>query len=209
VTSGRYGVAHLDDLESVAVAGVNWRPVRRRFGITAFGVNAYTGDTGEHVVEEHTEARLRHEELYVVLRGGARFTLDGEELDVESGGLVFVRDPEVRRAAVARSDGTTVLGLGARPGEPYTASAWEYYFAAQPAYDARDFVAAYDIAAEGLPAHPDSAPLHYQLACFAARDGRDDLARQHLERAFGLDDATRQWAAEDADLDSLRGAPPL
>ena len=55
-----------------------WRPVRRRLGITAFGINAYTGEPGENVVEKHDEERLGHEELYVVVSGRARFELDGE-----------------------------------------------------------------------------------------------------------------------------------
>jgi quercetin dioxygenase-like cupin family protein len=205
----RYAVAHVDELDRIEVAGVNWRPVRRRFGIRAFGVNAYTADTGEHVVEEHDESRLRHEELYVVLTGRARFTLDGEELDAPAGTLVFLRDPEVRRAAVAVEDATTVLGVGARPGEAFTPSAWEWYFAAEPAYRAKDFARAYDIAAEGLEVVPDSAPLHYQLACYAALAGREDDARDHLTRAFDLDERTRAWAEGDEDLVSLKGKPPL
>ena len=191
------------------MAGVNWRPVRRRFDIGAFGVNAYTGDTGEHVVEEHTEARLRHQELYVVLTGHARFTLDDEDVDAPSGTLVFIRDPDVRRAAVAVADGTTVMGIGAKPGEAYSPSAWEYYFAAEPAYAAKDFGGAYAIAAEGLELAPDSPPLHYQLACYAALGGEEKKAREHLTRAFELDEKTREWAAKDSDLDSLRGKPPL
>ena len=47
-------------------------PVRRTFGITAFGINAYTAKTGEHVVEEHDESRLGHEEVYAVIAGRAR-----------------------------------------------------------------------------------------------------------------------------------------
>lgn len=205
----KYGVAHIDELDRIEVAGVNWRPVRRRFDIRAFGTNAYTAQTGEHVVEEHTEERLEHEELYVVIAGHARFTLDGEDIDAPAGTLVFVRDPTVRRGAVAQSDGTTVLGIGGRPGEPYEVSAWEYYFAAEPAYNAKDFDGAYATAAEGLELAGDSAPLHYQLACYAALGGREEKAREHLERAFALDEKTRAWAAKDADLDSLRGRPPL
>jgi hypothetical protein len=205
----KYAVAHIDELDRIEVAGVNWRPVRRRFDIRGFGVNAYTADTGEHVVEEHDESRLRHEELYVVLTGRALFRLDGEEVDAPAGTLVFLRDPALRRGAVAAEDGTTVLGVGARPGEAFTPSAWEFYFAAQPAYDARDFDRAYDIAAEGLTVAPDSGPLHYQLACYAALAGREEQARGHLTRAFDLDEATRKWAERDDDLDSLRGKPPL
>ena len=53
--------------------GFVWRPVRRHFGIRAFGVNAYTAhETGGRIVEEHTESSLGHEEIYLVLRGRAR-----------------------------------------------------------------------------------------------------------------------------------------
>lgn len=205
----KFESAKIDELERISVAGVNWRPVRRRFGITAFGTNAYTGDAGEHVVEEHTEARLRHEELYVVLRGHARFRLDDEELDAPAGTLVFVGDPEVKRSAVAVADGTAVLGIGGKPGEAYAISAWEYWFAAQPAYEANEFDRAYEIAAEGLEVAPDSGALHYQLACYAALAGDEQRARDHLARAFTLEERTREWAARDEDLDSLRGKSPL
>ena len=205
----KYGVAHIDGLDRIHVAGVNWRPIRRRFDIRAFGVNAYTADTGEHVVEEHTELANGHEELYVVATGAACFTVDGEETEAPAGTLVFISDPAARRGAVARSDGTTVVGIGGKPGEAFTVSAWEYYFAAEPAYNAKDFVQAYAIASEGLAHVPDSGPLHYQLACYAALGGDDAKARDHLSRAFELDEKTRKWAEGDSDLDSLRGRPPL
>jgi mannose-6-phosphate isomerase-like protein (cupin superfamily) len=80
-----YQVAHLDDLDRLPVEhGLEWRFIRRRFGIRAFGVNAYTAEKpGDWVVEEHTETQYQHEELYVVVRGRARFTLDGEEEALE------------------------------------------------------------------------------------------------------------------------------
>ena len=51
-----YEVVHLDELDRFPVddEGLLWRPVRRRLGITAFGMNAYTAEKGdERVVEEH------------------------------------------------------------------------------------------------------------------------------------------------------------
>src|SRR5258708_5060252 len=33
---------HLDGLDAIPVAGVVWHPVRRRLGIRAFGINAYS-----------------------------------------------------------------------------------------------------------------------------------------------------------------------
>ena len=44
------------------------------------------------MVEEHTEERLGHEEVYVVVAGRATFVLDGEEIDAPAGSLVFLRD---------------------------------------------------------------------------------------------------------------------
>src|SRR5436190_17912864 len=77
-----YEVAHVDELEELPINNAEfvWRPVRRRFGITAFGTNAYTGKAGQRVVEEHYE-RDNHQEMYVVLRGRATFTLGDDEVD--------------------------------------------------------------------------------------------------------------------------------
>jgi len=90
----------LDEIEAIPVAGVRWKPVRRTLGIEAFGINAYTGDAGEHVVEEHDEqggGAGRHEEVYAVISGRATFTVAGDEIDARPGTLVFVRDPAARR----------------------------------------------------------------------------------------------------------------
>ncbi len=99
-----YEVAHLDELESLPVNNgeFTWRPVRRRFGISAFGTNAYTGDRGKRVIEEHHE-RDGHEEMYVVLRGRATFALGDDEVDAPAGTLVFVQ-PGTRRGAVGEPE---------------------------------------------------------------------------------------------------------
>ncbi len=69
--------ARLVDLDRVPLGdGIEWRPLRRRFGITGFSANAYSGrEVGDHVIEPHDEASPgsgRHEELYVVLSGRGR-----------------------------------------------------------------------------------------------------------------------------------------
>lgn len=56
---------------------------------------------------------------------------------------------------------------------------------------------------------PGSGSLQYQLACYAALAGQEKRAREHLSRAFELDERARGWAARDEDLDSLRGKFPL
>ena len=195
-------VVAISDLDRVPVAGVFWRPLRRTLGITAFGTNAYTADAGEHVVEEHTEGS-GHEEMYVVLSGRARFTLGDCEREVGAGSIVFFDDHTELRGAVAIEDGTTVLAVGGMPGT-ITPSAWEWRFAAEPAYDAGDYERAYAICAEGLEAHPDDAALHYQLACFSNLGGNPDRAREHLRRALASDpERVRRWASDDKDLEGV------
>jgi hypothetical protein len=107
-----------------------WLPLRSTLGVEAFGVNAWVGrDEGDDVIEEHDEINddpaLNHEELYVVIEGQATFTVDGNEFDAPRGTLVFVKDPSITRHAVARSPGTTILAIGATPGEVFTPSPWE------------------------------------------------------------------------------------
>jgi AraC-like ligand binding domain len=196
-----YRLARLEELERIPVAqGLEWRPVRRRLGIRAFGVNAYTAEKpGDWVVEEHTEERLGHEELYVVVHGRARFTLDGEEVDAPAGTLVYVSDPGVTRVAAAEEAGTTVLAVGAKPGEPFTPSAWEWYFQAyqQPVEQGIETVRG------GIQELGESGPLYYHLACLEARADRLDDARAHLARAVELDPGLEATAARDDDLKEL------
>src|SRR5215213_633219 len=144
----------LDDLEPIHAAGLHGLPLRHELGVHAFGVNAYRGPAaGDDVIEEHTEEGLGHEELYVVLTGRARFTLDGEALAAPAGTVVFLPDPATRRHAVAEEPGTTVLALGGKPGEGYEVSAWEWRYRAQRHFAAREWEQAEATVREGLAAH--------------------------------------------------------
>ena len=201
-----YEIASLTELESVKAAGtLRWTPLRKHFGITAFGISAYTAaDVGQDVVEEHTEEKLGHEELYVVLTGRATFVLDGEEKDVPAGSAVFLRDPKVKRYARAEEPGTTVLAVGGKPGS-HEVSAWEYFFTAYGVVDEDPERAIAEIQA-GLAGRPDHAGLHYHLACIYSRAGRLDEARTALDRALELDPKLQTWVDEDEDLEPLRVA---
>jgi tetratricopeptide (TPR) repeat protein len=206
VVGGLPSVLSLGDLERIPLADGIYRPIARRLGVSAFGINAYTAaNAGDRVIEDHDEqgdGSGHHEELYLVMTGHATFTLDGAELDAPAGTFVFVR-PEQRRGAVAVAEETTVLVIGGRPGAAGPPSPFEYWYLAEPAYRAKDYERAYAIAAEGLEHHPDNAPLQYQLGCYAARAGRLDDARAHIERAFELNPKAREWAKGDADLAGL------
>jgi len=204
-----YEIARVDELDAYPVNGGEfvWRPVRRRFGISAFGTNAYSADkAGQRVVEEHSE-RDGHEEMYVVLRGRVTFTLDGEEIDAGPGTLVFVR-PETRRGAIAAEDGTFVLAVGAKPGVVFEPSLWEDIFLALCSAEQGDLEQGRELVQGAIARAPDSWPAYYNAACMEARFGDPDAAVAHLKRAVELDpEASRRAAAKDGDLDAIRGRP--
>ncbi len=200
--SERWTSLRLDDVPPITVAGeLRWKPIRRTLGIEAFGMNAYTGENvGDDVVERHSEERLGHEEVYLVLAGRATFELDGESLDAPAGTMVFLRDPTVRRYASAAEPGTTVLAVGGKPGEAYTPSAWEWYFEAERFRDPLDPEAALRLMDEANERFPDHVGVVYSTACWLALAGREDEALERLRRAVELDPRTREWAADDDDL---------
>ena len=202
-----YEVASVTGVESIPGPGsLRWTPLRKHFGITAFGINAYTAtEAGQDVVEEHNEERLGHEEIYIVLTGRATFVLDGEEREVSAGSAVFLRDPTIKRYARAEEPGTTVLAVGGKPGQ-HEISAWEYFFAAYPKADAGDYDGALAEIEAGLADRPEHPPLLYHRACINARAGRLEEARASLDRALELNPALKKWADEDEDLAQLRVA---
>jgi uncharacterized cupin superfamily protein len=114
-----YKILSLDELgryPSMSGAPV-LMPLRRRLGIRAFGVNCWTAELGEHVIERHAE-RDGDEELYVVVRGRARFTVGDETADAPPGTLVHVL-PGTMREAIATEPDTLVLAVGAKIGEAF------------------------------------------------------------------------------------------
>jgi tetratricopeptide (TPR) repeat protein len=202
----------IDQIEAIPVVDgeLQWRPVRRALGIEAFGINAYTADAGQLVVEEHDELGAgagHHEELYVVVTGRATFTVDGESFDAPVGTMVFLDDPKERRGARAVEDGTTVLAIGAERGRPYRVSPWEFAFAGTPAWEAGRYSEAEALLREGLEHYPGNPSLLYDLACLEALQGKTDDALAHLRTALEQEPRFKDYAAKDRDLDSLRDDP--
>ena len=201
--------AHVDELDRIEMPdGFVWRPIRRRFDIRAFGVNAYSArEQGSQIVEEHTENQLGHEEIYLVLRGRALFTVDGNEHELAAGQLVCVHDPAIKREAVALDEDTVVLALGGKPGEPHEVSAWESIFASVPAARAERWDEAIRLNEEALARHPDDAGVLYNLACMEARGGRALDALLHLQRAVELEPRYGEYARGDSDFAAIRNEP--
>src|SRR5205823_11416057 len=103
--------------------------LRRTVGFRPFGVNGWLGERqGDHVVERHTE-RDGDEELYVVVRGRAAFTVGEETVDAPAGTLVHVLSGTLREA-IAAEDDTVVLAIGAQPGEAREPKPWQDFYVA-------------------------------------------------------------------------------
>lgn len=209
MTKGQeYEVVHVDELEELPINDGEfvWRPVRRRFGISAFGTNAYTAKAGQRVVEEHFE-RGGHEEMYVVLRGRARFTLGDDEVDAPAGTIVYAR-PGTKRGAIAAEDDTAVLAVGAKPGEVFEPSPWEDLFAAFSYAGKGEIDKARGMITSAVARRPEEWQGHFNFACFEVLYGDKDAGIAELQRAFDLDpEAVSEAAKNDSDFDAVRDDP--
>ena len=202
-----YAVARLEDIDEISDGRAPWRPVRHHFGIASFGVNAWTGrEAGDRIINEHAEEG-EDEELYFVHSGRARFELDGERSDAPAGTFVLAR-PGVKRTAFAEEPGTTILAVGARPGQVYTPNGWELWAPVGHLYEEGRYDEAADRARDLVAEHPQYSALLYNLACCESLAGRKADAIEHLRLALEKDgDAVRPYLAKDSDLDPLREEP--
>jgi mannose-6-phosphate isomerase-like protein (cupin superfamily) len=103
------------------LAGRRTHDVRRFLGVTAFGVNAFESPAGERLVFPHDEVEHGHEEIYLVVRGRARYVCDGEEGELGASELLYVR-PGVHRELFA-VEPTLLFLVGGKPGA-YTPPIW-------------------------------------------------------------------------------------
>ena len=200
---GAYSVARLDEIPVLGDGGIPCRPVRHHFGLTSFGLNAWTGAAaGDRILYEHDEANDA-EELYLVHAGRATFELDGTRVDAPAGTFVFA-PPGVRRTAFAEEPGTTILAIGGRPGEAWQPDGWELWAPVTPLYEAGRFTEAADRSRELAEANPGLPMLRYMLACCELQAGRPADAIEQLEAAL-VTPRMRAIAGKDPTLDPIRG----
>jgi mannose-6-phosphate isomerase-like protein (cupin superfamily) len=201
-----YAVVQIDEIDEQDDGRCPYRPIRHHLGITAFGVNAWTGhNAGDRIINEHDEAE-ENEELYVVQQGRARFDLDGEQVDAPAGALVYVR-PGVKRTAFAEEPETTILAIGATPGEPYEPHGWELWAPARALYEQGEYAEAADLMRGVVETNPQYADLFYNLACVESLAGRKTDALDHLRRAIEMSERFRAYAKDDSDLEPIRDDP--
>jgi len=204
-----YTVARLEEIDEISDGREPWRPVRHHFGITSFGVNAWTArEAGDRIINEHDESDDddSQEELYLVQQGRARFELDGDRIDAPAGTFVFVR-PAVKRTAFAEEPGTTIIALGGVPGKAYEAGGWELWAPLNPLYQAGEYVEAADRGRELMEAHPEYPGVAYNVACVESLAGRKEDALEHLRIAVEGSERFRKLAAEDSDFEAIREEP--
>jgi len=204
-----YAVTHLDQIDELDDGREPWRPVRHHFGITSFGVTAWTGQkVGDRIINEHdeSEAHDQQEELYLVQAGRARFELDGEQVDAPAGTFVFAR-PAVRRTAFAEEPGTTIVAIGGRPGHAYEPNGWEVWAPFGQLYESGDYAAVVERGRELIETSPQYGVPLYNLACCEALVGRTADALEHLRLAIDRSEQLRDYAKQDSDLDSIRDEP--
>jgi tetratricopeptide (TPR) repeat protein len=201
-----YAVAGLDEIDEVDDGRCPWRPVRHHFGISSFGINAWTGhEVGDRIINEHDE-KDEQEELYLVMSGRAAFEIDGERVDAPGGTFVFVPTGQ-KRTAFAEEPGTTIVVVGGTPGQAYEPHGWELWAPFQPLYQSGQYAELVDQARETVEAHPEYAEPMYNLACCESLAGRPDDAIVHLRQAVEKSDRLREYAKGDSDFDPIREEP--
>jgi tetratricopeptide (TPR) repeat protein len=204
--SDGYEILSLDEVEAVPYRDSNLIPVRHTLGYRAAGVNAWKANTGGQLVPPHEEDS-GNEELYVVVRGRATFTVGDESADAPAGTLIAV-PAGVMRTAFAAEDGTIVLAVGGTVGQAFRAGGWDT-FAIADAYRRAGRLEEGRATIEKLVADsPDYWATSYNAACWEALAGDADAAFAYLQRAQELDRAeVGPYLLEDGDLDPLRDDP--
>jgi len=204
-----YEILSLDDLDKVPYRGSGevLRPLRKRLGFRPFGVNVWSAEmAGDKLIPPHEEDS-GHEELYVVVRGTARFTVGDETFDAPAGALIHAKSGTFRVATAAEA-ATTVLVAGGKEGEAFTPGGWEDVHIAFAFLDAGDAAAGRAVMQAANAPEDYLWGKHYNLACYEAMAGDTDAALEHLRSALELNrDQVMKWLPHDTDLDPLRGNP--
>ena len=120
---------------------------------------------------------------------------------------MFIRDPSLRRVAIAEEEGTVVLAVGGEPGRAYQVSPWEWNFSAMPLLRAGRWEEAIAELEDGLREYPENASILYNLACAEAQAGLPLDALTHLQEAVRRNPKYAENARADSDLDPIRREP--
>lgn len=98
--------------------GIEFRPVGRALGVTAWGMNVLKLAPGASTYPEHDHGDDGQEEVFLVLEGGATLRAGERDWRLERGDMVRV-PPGMKRHWEPGERGVTLLALGATPGKAY------------------------------------------------------------------------------------------
>jgi quercetin dioxygenase-like cupin family protein len=207
--SDGYQILSLDEIEPVpyhAREGQKLLTIQRLLDYRAAGINGWIGDPGESLVPEHEEDS-GNEELYVVVRGRAAFTVDGERIDAPAGTLIHVLSGE-KRTAVSEEAGTIVVAIGATIGQANEPSGWTGFVVADALRRDGRVDEGRTVIREMIDRFPDAWHAPYNAACYEALAGNPDEAFELLRQAQRMNpNEIRRYLEGDSDLDSLRDDP--
>lgn len=97
--------------------GVTMFPVRRKLGMSAFGVNVIDLEPGaDHPRHDHADSG--QEEVYVVSVGNGVLELDGRRVPMDRHDMIRI-GPEVERKWIPGEGGVSFVAFGAPPGAVY------------------------------------------------------------------------------------------
>ena len=111
-----YTAKRVDEME--ASFGGAFKKVRAELGVTSFGLQVIEMPPNIDQYPEHDHAHDGQEEVFGVLRGSGKITIDEDEVALEPD--VFVRvAPEATRKIYSGPEGLKLIALGGTPGKAY------------------------------------------------------------------------------------------
>jgi mannose-6-phosphate isomerase-like protein (cupin superfamily) len=111
-----YTLKQIDELRSIHGEAV--KLAGAELGVQSFGLQVLDFPAGFAHYPEHDHSEDGQEEVYVLLRGAAEFTVDGEQVPLDAGGLLRVAAGSKRKLEPG-PDGVRILAIGCTPGRQY------------------------------------------------------------------------------------------
>lgn len=115
VTSG-YTIKAISEMASIHHGAV--KLAGAELGTESFGLQVLEFPAGFPDYPEHDHAEDGQEEVYLVMRGGGEFEIDGERVAIDRGQMVRI-EAASRRKLWPGSGGVSVLAIGCSPAGGY------------------------------------------------------------------------------------------
>lgn len=105
------------DAKDIELTNGTMRRVRAELGVRTFGINQFElpPNTSGY---EHSETESNQDEVYIIIGGNGRMTVDGDEIELKPGRFVHVTAEETRNLH-SGPEGLTWIAVGAPQETPY------------------------------------------------------------------------------------------